>query len=139
MTRNEVKRILNSYKEQQSKIKMLKVTYDFWLGEIGNISASDYEEVKVKKSVGKNSPQERYIICCENAKERYEKELITMDEISQKIEKMCECLTERERNFVADLYMSNKQVYEIQCEYDLTYDAYCSFKRRIFAKIQAHY
>ncbi len=138
MTRDEVKLILNSYKDQQSKIRMLKSTYDFWLEEIGNVSANDYGAVKVKSAAYHSSPEERYVICCENAKERYDRALIIMEEIAQKIEKLCECLSERERNFIADLYMSNKEVYQIQCEYDLTYDAYCSFKRRIFAKIQAH-
>ncbi len=138
MTRNEVKRILNSYKEQQSRIKMFKATYDFWKNEIGKLGANDYGAIKVKNTAGNSSPQERYVICYEKARERYEKALIIMEEISQKIEKLCECLTERERSFVADLYMSNKQVYEIQCEYALTYDAFNGLKKRIWAKIQMH-
>jgi tetratricopeptide (TPR) repeat protein len=135
MTRNEVKRILNSYKEQQSKIKMLKATYDFWLGEIGKLGANDYGAVKVKNTAGNSSPQERYVICYENAKERYEKAIEAFEKIVEKIENLCECLLPRERNFITDAYMTDKLTYQIQCEYELTGEAYRKFKTRIIEKI----
>ncbi len=136
MTRNEVKRILNSYKEQQSKIKMLKATYDFWLGEIGKLGANDYGNVKVKNTAGNSSPQERYVICYEKARERYEKALDIFEKIVEKIEKLCECLIPRERNFITDVYMSDKMTYQIQCEYELTGEAYRVFKTRIISSIE---
>ena len=135
MTRNEVKRILNSYKEQQSKIKMLKATYEFWRNEIGKLGANDYGAVKVKTTAGNSSPQERYVICYENAKERYEKAIDAFEKIVEKIEKLCECLPPRERNFITDAYMTDKMTYQIQCDYGLTGEAYRVFKTRIISNI----
>lgn len=121
MTYNEVKKLLSTY---LSKLKLLKIKKEQLAEkrqEMGEIGAIDYSKVNVQ-SGAKTSLQERFIIVIEKYEQEYERLMLELFDVEDKIAEFLPLLDETEQSLIIERYMKAKPMSVIAREFHYSYD-----------------